>query len=74
MIQHFFSKFLECFYSHFVVLSAQIQLVDERITKRVAIVEAIKAGDLNFAKEELSAFKPEVHCDLICVLSSVLWL
>lgn len=39
---------------------AQIQLVDERITKRVAIVEAIKAGDLNFAKEELSAFKPEI--------------
>ncbi|CAF1702146.1 hypothetical protein YC2023_037405 [Brassica napus] len=51
---------IRCFYSHFVVLSAQIQLVDERITQRVAIVEAIKAGDLNFAKEELSAFKPEI--------------
>ncbi|KAL0675079.1 hypothetical protein Bca4012_003060 [Brassica carinata] len=46
--------------AHIFMEESLIRLVDERITQRVAIVEAIKAGDLNFAKEELSAFKPEI--------------
>lgn len=57
------------FHSHFLLVSAEVNLGDASITERVAIVDAIKSGELLFAMERLTLFKPEVHFNSIRILS-----